>query len=262
MNAPVDQKIVSIFSLIPMMDLRCADCLESLKTIPNSTVDMVLCDPPYGCTKNSWDRPLDLRKLFEEIERVSKPEAAVVFFSQGMMTAELMHGPWKRYWRYNLIWAKNKVRGAFNANRQPLRAHEDIVVFYRRPPLYTPQMNTPRCMPKGGGNPPRRTSEGHNYGAINDHVSKRYGAEDRYPTSVLPFPVVNERESLHPTQKPVELLSFLVKSFTKLGDLILDPTMGSGSTGIVCLAENRRFIGIEHDEAIFLIATKRIGKHG
>lgn len=227
--------------------------------IPEGSVDMVLCDPPYGCTKNVWDRPLDIECLFKEIERVTKPSAAVVFFSQGMMTANLMHSPWKKYWRYNLVWAKNKVRGAFNANRQPLRAHEDIVVFYRKPPSYAPQMNTPRLMQKGGGNPPRRTSQGNNYGTIKDNTSKRYGAENRYPTSVLPFPVVNERGSLHPTQKPTELLTFLVRSFTKPGDLILDPTMGSGSTGVVCAVENRRFIGIEKDDLTFSIAKKRIG---
>lgn len=240
------------------MDLRCGDCLDILKTIPNDSIDMVLCDPPYGCTRNPWDKQLEMETLFAEIERITRPTAAVVFFSQGMLTADLMHGPWKKHWRYNLVWAKNKVRGAFNANRQPLRAHEDIVVFYRRPPTYHPQMDAPRCMSKGGGNPPKRTSSGNNYGTIKESASQRYGAQDRHPTSVLPFPVVNEKDTLHATQKPVDLLVFLIRSFTDPGAMVLDPTMGSGTTGIACRKEDRRFLGIEKDPAIFAIAEKRI----
>ena len=234
------------------------DCLEVLQGLAEHCVDMVLCDPPYGCTRNPWDTCLDWGRLFGEIERVAKPKAVVVFFSQGMRTAELMMGPWKRHWRYNLIWAKNKVRGALNANRQPLRAHEDIVVFYREAPLYHPQMDAPRCMPKGGGNPRQRASMGNNYGVVQDNTSRRYGADDRYPTSVLPFSVVNERDTLHPTQKPVGLLSFLIRSYTNPGDTVLDPTMGSGSVGVGCLAEKRCFIGMEKDPTIFRTAEKRL----
>ena len=241
------------------MELRNGDCIEVMKSLVTASVDLVICDPPYGCTRNSWDCQIDVKQLFGEIERVAKQNAVVVFFAQGMYTAELMHGPWKKHWRYNLIWAKNKVRGAFNANRQPLRAHEDIIVFYRTTPKYIPQMNTPRCMSKGGGNPPRRTSSGNNYGKIASQDSKRYGAEDRFPTSVLPFPVVNEKDSLHPTQKPVDLLVFLIKSFTQEGSVILDPTMGSGSTGVACESVgNRTFIGIEKDTTIYATAVQRL----
>lgn len=241
------------------MEIHLGDCLEVMETFPSNSVNMVLCDPPYGCTRNKWDIQIDITKLFASIERITKPEAAVIFFAQGMFTADLMNGPWKKYWRYNLVWAKNKVRGAFNAKRQPLRAHEDIVVFYRKPPYYEPQMDTPRCMPKGGGNPPRRTSVGNNYGPVKENTSSRYGAEDRFPTSVLPFPVVNEKDTIHPTQKPVQLLSFLIKSFTKAGDVVLDPTMGSGSTGAACQMENRIFWGIEKDPDVFIVAQNRIG---
>lgn len=241
------------------MDLRNGDCIEVMKTLENASVDLVICDPPYGCTRNAWDCRIDTIDLFAGFERVVRPNGVVVVFSQGMYTADLMQGPWKKHWRYNLIWAKNKVRGAFNANRQPLRAHEDLVVFYKKSPNYIPQMDTPRCMAKGGGNPPRRTSSGSNYGDMKEQESKRYGAEDRFPTSVLPFPVVNERKCLHATQKPVELLIFLIKSFTKDGALILDPTMGSGSTGIACESVcDRRFIGIEKDPQIFAIAVERL----
>jgi site-specific DNA-methyltransferase (adenine-specific) len=240
------------------MDLHLGDCIHIMKQIPENSINLVICDPPYGCTRNPWDCQIDLTLLFMEIERVTKENAAVVFFSQGMFTADLMHGPWKKYWRYNLVWAKNKVRGGFNANRQPLRAHEDIVIFYRKSPFYQPQMNIARCMPKGGGNPPKRTSSGSNYGVIKDNISKRYGAEDRFPTSVLLFPVVNEKDCVHATQKPVELLSFLIKSYSTINDLVLDPTMGSGSTGLACYTETRRFIGIEKDPNIFSIAKSRI----
>lgn len=234
------------------------DCLNTLRSLEENTIDMVICDPPYGCTHNHWDQKIDICALFTELQRVTKQNAAVIFFSQGMYTAELMHGPWKKHWRYNLVWAKNKVRGAFNANRQPLRAHEDIVVFYRKPPSYTPQMNTPRCMEKGGGNPPRRTSEGTNYGSVRSQESTRYRSEDRYPTSVLPFPVVNEKDTLHATQKPVALLEFLVKSYTSHGATVLDPAMGSGSTGVACANTGRAFIGVERDPDIFMIAKRRL----
>jgi DNA modification methylase len=199
-----------------------------------------------------------MSSLFSEFDRVAKPNAVVVFFSQGMYTADLMHGPWKKYWRYNLIWAKNKVRGALNANRQPLRAHEDLVVFYKKQPDYTPQMNIARCMGKGGGNPPKRTSTGSNYGDINSNISKRYKSEDRHPTSVLLFPVVNEKDTLHPTQKPVDIIEFLIKSYTKEYATVLDPTMGSGTTGVACINTNRSFIGIENDADIFNVAKERL----
>jgi hypothetical protein len=188
---------------------------------------------------------------------VTKDNAAVVFFSQGMLTADLMTGPWKKHWRYNLVWAKNKVRGALNANRQPLRAHEDLVVFYRRAALYIPQMNIERCMGRGGGNPPRRTSIGSNYGAVQMQISQRYGADDRHPTSVLLFKVVNEKDCVHPTQKPVDLIEFLISSYTEPGQTVLDPMMGSGTTGIACINTGRKFIGFEQDPSIFAIARER-----
>lgn len=170
-----------------------------------------------------------------------------------------MHGPWKKHWRYNLVWAKNKVRGAFNANRQPLRAHEDLVVFYKKSPVYNPQMNIKRCMEKGGGNPPRRSSTGTNYGSIKSHESKRYKSEDRHPTSLLLFPVVNEKDTLHATQKPVDIIEFIIKSYTQEYATVLDPTMGCGTTGVACINTNRNFIGIEQDQTIFNTAKKRLG---
>lgn len=241
-----------------MLDLRRGDCLDLLKTLTPESVDMVICDPPYGCTRNKWDTPLDLSVLFSLLQRVTKERSVVAFFSQGMLTAKLMTGPWQKYWRYNLVWAKNKVRGYLNANHQPLRAHEDIVVFYRRPPVYHPQMNIERVMGVGGGNPPRRTSEGSNYGTVSNQTSKRYNATDRHPTSVLLFKVVNEKDCVHPTQKPVDLIEFLILSYTNEGAIVLDPTMGSGTTALACIQTKRNFIGFETDDTIFQLAQQRI----
>ena len=240
------------------MDIRRGDCLELIRTLGAESVDMVVCDPPYGCTKNRWDTVVDLPALFAAIERVARPDAVVIFFSQGMLTAELMTGPWRKHWRYNLVWAKNKVRGALNANRQPLRAHEDIIVFYRRPPTYHPQMNTERVMGRGGGNPRRRTSEGSNYGTVRCQTSTRHGATDRHPTSVLLFRVVNEKDCIHPTQKPVDLMEFLIRSYTDAGQTVLDPMMGSGTTGVACRNTDRAFVGFERDPQIFQTAKSRL----
>jgi hypothetical protein len=240
------------------MDLILGDCTEKLKEIETSSVSLVLCDPPYGITRNKWDTPIDLGRLFDCIDRVVKETAPVIFFSSGMLTAKLMTGPWERHWRYNLVWAKNKTRGFLNANRQPLRAHEDIVVFYKKQPTYHPQMNTARVMEKGGGHAPRRTSTGNNYGGVASNTCTKAKTDDRHPTSVLLFPVVNEVDCIHQTQKPTSLLEFLIRSYSNEGDIILDPTMGSGSTGDACRATSRRFIGIEKDSDIFRVAQQRL----
>ena len=230
-------------------------------TLQPDSVDLVICDPPYGHTHNKWDQKLDLDKLFKQFDNCCKDRAVVVIFTAGKLTGEILNGPWKKYYRYDLIWAKNKVRGFLNANRMPLRAHETILVFYKKAPSYHTQMNTPRIMGKGGGNPRKRTATGNNYGNISNQSSERYNKSDRYPTSVLPYACVNESKALHPTQKPVPLIEFLVRSFTEEGDVVLDPTCGSGTTGVACKNQGRAFLGFEIDPDNYSTAVNRLKIH-
>lgn len=235
--------------------LNCGDCLgdNGLKQIPNECVDMILCDPPYGVTaRNSWDVPLDLGELFEQINRITKPNAAVIFFSQGMLTADLMKGPWNKFWRYNLIWEKNKPRGFLNSKKMPLRYHEDIVVFYKKTPIYNPQMIET-------GNPIHfcnRRSNGTNYGESSGGPNERSGKTDRYPGSVLKFSVVNN--PIHPTEKPVELCEFLIRSYTNEGATVLDMCAGSGTTGVACIKNKRFFLGYEKEPDFYNLAVERL----
>ena len=229
-----------------------------LSSLAKDSIDLAILDPPYGITANAWDVRIDIDALFTALEYVVKAHGAVVFFSQGRYTADLMTGPWSRHWRYNMIWAKNKSRNFFHANHMPLRSHEDIVVFYRRPPVYNAQMNTPRTMARGGGNPKVRAESGSNYNAPKSSTSVRYGAHDRHPTTVLPFSVVNETRTMHPTQKPLDLLTFLIRSYSNEGDTVLDACMGVGSSGVAALTEHRNFVGYELDSVYFRTAHCRI----
>ena len=241
--------------------LYATDCLcpqHGLRSLNEHSIDLAILDPPYGITANAWDVRIDMEALFAGLEHAVKPNGAVIFFSQGRFTADLMTGPWATHWRYNMIWAKNKSRNFFHANRMPLRSHEDIVVFYRRPPTYNAQMDTPRTMGRGGGNPRNRSESGSNYNAPKASVSARYGADDRHPTTVLPFSVVNESRALHPTQKPLALLVFLIRSFSNEGDTVLDACMGVGSSGVAAVGQRRHFVGYEINSAYFRAAQSRI----
>ena len=241
---------------VEAVDLRFGDCISGMTALDASSVDMILCDPPYEQTaRNSWDKQIDMESMFEQVARVSKPRAAVVFFAQGMYTAQLMMGPWQKHWRYNLIWKKNKPRGFLNAKKMPLRYHEDIVVFYRGLPVYNPQMvETGKPI-----NACTRKTTGSNYRETKGGFNERAGRTDRYPGSVLSFPVLNaEEKPVHPTQKPLSLCEFLVRSYSKPGDLILDMCAGSGTTAVACLRSGRRFVGFENNRGYYDKAMARI----
>ncbi len=230
------------------------DCLKLMPAIPENSIDMILCDLPYGVTANRWDSMIPLAPLWTEYLRLIKKNGAIVLFGQGMFTAKLMTSK-PNLWRYNLIWQKTQPTGFLNARRMPLRCHEDVLVFYQNLPEFHPQKTT--------GHPRKVSTEAHkkrcvrtsNYGKYSP-VS--YDSSERYPRSVLTFPKDVQKFALHPTQKPVALLEFLIKSYTNLGDTVLDNCMGSGSTGIACLNTGRRFIGMELDGTYFQCAVERI----
>lgn len=234
-----------------MIKLMHGDCLDLMKRIPDGSVDMVLTDLPYGTTCCQWDSVIDLAALWEQYIRVCKDNAAIVLTAaQPFTSALVMSNP--SLFRYDIVWEKGNATGFFNAKLMPLRAHESILVFYKRLPTYNPQKTT--------GHPRRTAKRKH----INSECYGKgiqvteYDSTERYPRSVQFFSSDKQRNNLHPTQKPVALMEWLIKSYTNPGDLVLDSCMGSGTTGVACVNTNRRFIGIEKEGKYFDSAANRL----
>lgn len=230
------------------------DCLDMMKKIPDSSVDCIICDLPYGTTRNRWDTIIPFRPLWVEYERVSKDNAAIILFGSGMFTADLMQSN-RQMWRYNIIWKKSTPTGFLNANKMPLRAHEDILVFYKTLPVYHPQMTHNHSRKTSSALSKLNSRATTNYG---HYAPVSYDSTDRYPISVWEFATDKQKSALHPTQKPVALLEELVKTYSDPGDVVLDNCMGSGTTGIACRRLKRSFIGIEKDPYYFSVAKERI----
>lgn len=241
-----------------MTELIHGDCLVEMQNIPDKSIDMILCDLPYevlnkGNKHAQWDRIIPFDKLWEQYNRIIKDNGAIVLFAQGMFTAQMMMSNLKM-WRYNLVWQKgNRTSGFLNANRMPLRNHEDICVFYKSLPTYNPQMWKGR--PNHTRTVNRSVDNNRCYGT--HKRTPTLITENKYPVSVVSFEL-EHKDFFHPTQKPVALLEWLIKTYSNEGDIILDNTMGSGSTGVACVNNNRNFIGIELNEEYFKIAEKRI----
>lgn len=237
------------------------DCLVEMANIPDNSIDMVLCDLPYevlnkGNKSVQWDRIIPFEPLWEQYERIIKDNGAIVLFAQGMFTAKLMMSNTKM-WRYNLVWDKiNRPTGFLNANRCPLRIHEDILVFYKKQPTYNPQFTIGE----------KSHSRGKCGNGIGGAQNRCYGdfkqteatlTNEKYPNSIISIPKEHSN-FYHPTQKPVALLEYLIKTYTNEGDTILDNTMGSGSTMVACVNTKRNGIGIELNDDYFKIAEKRV----
>jgi len=237
------------------------ECLEGMLKLDDNSVDMILCDLPYGQTaRNKWDTVIPFKELWEQYNRVIKDHGAIVLFANGMFTADLMLSN-KKNWKYNLVWDKVLPSGFLNAKRMPLRGHEDICVFYKRPPTYNPQMieGTP-CHSRGKavGKSQEDYSNNTNYGKLDTVGIDKEKGNLKYPKSILSFQKPHPSKTIHPTQKPVECLEWLIKTYTNKGDLILDNCMGSGSTAVGCINTNRNFIGFEMDETYYDLAQQRI----
>ena len=231
------------------------DCLQLMGTIPDNSVDMVLCDMPYGTTECKWDKTLDLTVVWTHINRITKNNAAICLFSAQPFTTILINSNLKNY-RTEWIWEKPAATGFLNAKIQPLRAHENIIVFYRKKPTYNPQMTHGHKRKTAS----RKEINSECYGKALQ--VQQYDSTSRYPRDVIKFS--SEKQSsnyLHPTQKPVALCEFFIKTYSNENDVILDFTMGSGTTGIACLNTNRKFIGIENDYKYFNLAQSRIEQH-
>ena len=237
------------------INLLHVDCLELMKNIPNKTIDMILCDLPYGTTRNKWDTPIDLNKLWEQYNRIIKDNGAIVLFAQTPFDKILGCSNIKML-RYEWIWEKTTATGHLNAKKMPMKAHENILVFYKKLPTYNPQKTTGH---KPVHNYTKHQDDGSNYGKTKVGVSGG-GSTERYPRSIQVFKTDKQKAALHPTQKPVELLEYLIKTYTNENEVVLDNCMGSGSTGVACINTNRRFIGMEIEEKYFEIAKDRILK--
>lgn len=237
-------------------DLKQGNCFDLMQDIDSNYVDMVLVDPPYGTTVAKWDTELDLDVMWQSIDRVAKDDAAIVIHAAQPFTSRLILSNVKWY-RQSLVWVKNKASGHLNAKKRHLTIHEDIVIFSKKPHKYHPQMW--QSKPSNGATRRTHTTL---YGKQRTTTYDK-GKTERYPVSALNFPVVNNDHSnggrFHPTQKPPELLEYLIKTYSNESDVILDFTMGSGSTGVACVNTGRNFIGIEKDHKYFDVASTRIG---
>lgn len=235
------------------IELWHGDCLELMKNIPDGSVDLVLTDPPYGTTACKWDSVIPFEPMWEQLNRIIKPNGAICLFGSEPFSSALRMSNIKHF-KYDWIWEKTKASGHLNAKIMPLKAHETISVFSKGKCVYYPQGLKPVSKIQKKKDTKTTTGNGYSsYGKQNKTTTQSIGG---YPRSVLKFS--KPSKTLHPTQKPVALLEYLIRTYTNEGETVLDFTMGSGSTGVACVNTNRRFIGIELDEGYFNIATQRI----
>lgn len=225
------------------------DCLELMKKIPDKSIDMILCDLPYGTTQCKWDTIIPFSLLWDFYKRIIKDNGAICLFAQEPFATELRHSNLKMY-KYDWIWQKQQGANFLNCRNQPLKNYEIICVFGKKKLLYNPQMTEGKPYTLGNG------SVGEVFGSRKKIITHNEGK--RYPTSIQKFNTVNNTQRFHPTQKPVALCEYLISTYTDEGGLVLDNCMGSGTTGVACVHTNRNFIGMELDEHYYNIAKKRI----
>lgn len=229
------------------------DCLERMKEIPSGSVDMILCDLPYGTTQNKWDSVIALDRLWKEYWRIVKANAAIVLTAQTPFD-KVLGCSQLNYLRYEWIWEKPTATGHLNAKKMPMKAHENILVFYKNLPTYNPQKTTGH---KPANSYTKHQDDGSNYGKTKVGI-RGGGQTDRFPRSVQLFQTDKQKSALHPTQKPVALMEYMIRTYTDNLDTVLDNCMGSGTTGVACMDTCRKFIGIEMDEGYFNVAKERI----
>ena len=246
-----------------MIQLYNADCLEVMSQLEENSIDFILCDLPYGILKSNtltWDNVIPFDKLWEQYNRVLKDTGCVALFSSGLFTVDLINSNRENF-KYKLIWEKNVPTGMASAKYRPMKYYEEICIFYKKQPTYNP-------IPKPREGKGKACYNYDHYCGDSNHLKlnkqkKKYDPDWVQPSDVLKFNVVpNRNGKLHPTQKPVELLEYLIKTFTNESETVLDNCMGSGSTGEACINTNRNFIGIELDKNYFEIASKRLTKDG
>ena len=237
-----------------MIDLYKGDCLEVMKSIPDKSIDAIITDPPYGTTACKWDSVIDFSLMWEQLNRIIKPNGAIVLFGSEPFSSSLRMSNIKNY-KYDWIWNKKKGANPLLSNRMPMKSHEVISVFYKKLPLYNPQFTKgkPYKAPKTGG------TITNNFIKSNEKETFKQKDNDgkRHPLTIIDFSI-HCGSKIHPTQKPVALMEYLIKTYTNENETVLDFTMGSGTTGVAAKNLNRNFIGIEQDDKYFKIAEQRI----
>ena len=237
-----------------MIQLIKGDCLVEMKNIPDKSIDCIICDLPYGTTACKWDNVIPFEPLWAQYKRIIKDNGAIVLFgSQPFTSALVMSNP--KWFKYELIWHKSHPTGFASSKKRTMKYHENICVFYDKQPTYNPQMTIGR---KNHWNINKAGRVSNSQPKLGEVENKN--GNNKFPNSVNYYDCANRNGILHPTQKPVPLLEYLVKTYTNEGDTVLDNTMGSGTTGVACKQLNRSFIGIEMDDKYFDIASKRINE--
>ena len=235
------------------------DCLEAMKDIPDKSIDMILCDLPYGTTKCKWDVVVPFDKLWEHYSRVIHPSGVIALFGTEPFTSEMILSNLSLY-RQKLTWLKTRPTNVFNAKKQFMNWTEDIVIFYKSLPTFNPIMRTDGQF--SGSKVQRMNTDRSQGHMVQTGEKKGYVHQSNgglfYPKTVLEFSNVNQHKNVHPTQKPTNLLEYLIRTYTNDGDVVLDNTMGGGSTGVACVNLGRKFIGIELDDSYYSIAYNRI----
>lgn len=229
------------------------DCFELMERIPTNSIDLIITDPPYGTTQNKWDTPVPLDTLWGQFERIIKDQGAILIFAQTPFDKKLGASNLKLL-RYEWIWEKTEATGHLNAKRMPMKAHENILVFYKNLPLYFPQ--------KTYGHK-RKTSVANRFKLQSECYGEQkgitqYDSTERYPRSVIKMSTDKQKLKLHPTQKPLALIEYFIKTYSKEGDLVFDPFMGSWTTAVACKNTNRNFIGFESEEKYCRIGKERL----
>lgn len=246
-----------------MIQLIKGDCLVEMKNIPDKSIDLILTDPPYGTTACKWDSVIPFELMWDELKRIRKDNGAIVLFGAEPFSSYLRMSNITEF-RYDWVWVKSKPSGAMTAKKQPMKANEMVSVFYKTSPRYNPIMTErTEAELKRLSKKSVLTVGSDASGAAYGYSGNREDNKLKYPNNILNFKSVFNRskeKTPHPTQKPVDLLEYLIKTYTNEGETVLDFTMGSGSTGVACVNTNRNFIGIEMDDKYFDIAVKRINE--
>ena len=234
------------------ISLLLGDCIDLMAQIPDGSIDMVLCDLPYGTTRCKWDAIIPFEELWEAWHRIAKPDAAICLFGAEPFSSKLRLSNLEEF-KYDWVWDKVKGTGFLNAKKQPMRNHEIISVFYKKQCLYNPQKTQGHARKQSYRSADLQAEV---YGKMKNN--NYYDSTERYPRSIQVFSTDTQNSSLHPTQKPVALLEYLIRTYTNEGDTVLDNCMGSGSTGVACVNTDRNFVGIEIDEKYYSVAKQRI----
>lgn len=232
------------------------DCLEVMKQIPNDSIDMVLCDLPYGTTNCKWDSPIDLNKLWLMYDCLVKQDGAILLFAQCPFD-KILGSTRINQLRYEWIWHKTEATGHLNSKKAPMKAHENILVFYKKPPLYNPQKTHGHIRKTATADRAKKMSECYGKQAGITY----YDSTDRFPRDVITFSTDKQHSKLHPTQKPVALCEYLIRTYTFENDTVLDNCIGSGTTAIACINTKRNYIGIEKEKKYYEIAKERVKTH-